>query len=185
MNYIEQLKKYHPYNYQEEKDKEIMLKYINDFDNILSRENEYAHFTASSWVINKDKTKVLMVYHNIYNSWSWTGGHADGSDDLFQTAVRELKEETGIKNIEVVSKDIFSIEIICVDGHIKNNKYVSSHLHLNLTYLFIADTGNELFVKSDENSGVKWIDIDSLSDYVSEEWVLKNIYNKLNEKLTR
>ena len=65
MNFIEQIKKYKPFNEQEERDKEIMLKFIDTFDDVLTRENEFGHFTASSWVVNKEKTKVLMLYHNI------------------------------------------------------------------------------------------------------------------------
>ena len=102
MNLKETIEKYAPYNEQEAKDKETMLKYINTFDDVLTRNNEFAHFTASSWVVNKDRTKVLMIYHNIYKSWSWTGGHADGDSDLLNVAIRELKEETGVKNLKLL-----------------------------------------------------------------------------------
>ena len=70
MNLKEQIEKYEPCNEQEAKDKETMLKYINTFDDVLTRNNEFGHFTASSWVVNKERTKVLMIYHNIYKSWS-------------------------------------------------------------------------------------------------------------------
>ena len=90
------IENYNPYNEQEEKDKQTMLKYIHTFDNILTRENEFGHFTASSWVVNKERTKVLMIYHNIYQSWAWTGGHSDGEADLLKVAIKELKEETGV-----------------------------------------------------------------------------------------
>lgn len=56
------------------------------------------HFSASVWTVNKERTKTLMVYHNIYNSWSWIGGHADGEEDLCAVAMRELTEETGLRN---------------------------------------------------------------------------------------
>ena len=41
-----------------------------------------------------------MIYHNIYNSWAWPGGHADGESDLLGVAMREVMEETGIKNLK-------------------------------------------------------------------------------------
>lgn len=183
MELKEQIENYKPYNEQEEKDKQTMLKYINTFDDVLTRNNEFAHFTASSWVVNKERTKVLMIYHNIYKSWAWTGGHADGETDLLKTAIRELKEETGVENVKVLNDGIFSLEIICVNGHIKRGKYVSSHVHLNLSYLLEVDEKELLKIKEDENSGVKWINIEDIEKVVNEKWVMDNVYRKLNEKL--
>ena len=182
MNLKEQIEKYEPYNEQEAKDKETMLKYINTFDDVLTRNNEFGHFTASSWVVNKERTKVLMIYHNIYKSWSLTGGHADGESDLLQTAIRELKEETGIKNVRILDNNIFSLEIICVDGHVKRGKYVSSHVHLNLTYLLEVDENEDLKIKEDENSGVRWVNIEDVEKVVTEKWVAENVYIKLTTK---
>ena len=61
MNLKEQIENYIPYNEQEEKDKETILKYMNTFDDVLTRDNEFAHFTASSWAVNKEKTKGVEV----------------------------------------------------------------------------------------------------------------------------
>lgn len=183
MNLKEQIENYKPYNEQEEKDKETMLKYINTFDDVLTRNNEFGHFTASSWAVNKQRTKVLMIYHNIYKSWAWTGGHADGEENLLNVAIRELKEETGVKNVKVLNNNIFSLEIICVDGHVKREKYVSSHVHLNVTYLLEVDEEETLKIKEDENSGVKWVNIEDVEKVTDEKWVRENIYRKENEKL--
>jgi hypothetical protein len=106
MNWINSIKEYILYNEQEEKDKEVFIKCINMFDDILIRNNEIAHITSSAFIVNKDKDKVLMVYHNIYTSWSWVGGHADGEEDLLYVAMKEAKEETGIKNVSPVSDNI-------------------------------------------------------------------------------
>lgn len=179
----EKIENYKPYNEQEKQDKKVMLDYINNFDNILTRENEFGHFTASSWVVNNQRTKVLMIYHNIYNSWTWTGGHADGEHDLLGTAVRELKEETGVTNVKVLKPDIFSLENICVNGHVKRGKYVSSHVHLNLTYLLEVDEKETLQIKEDENSGVRWIPIEDIDKYSTEPWMVEKVYKKLKEKL--
>ena len=179
----EKIEKYIPYNEQEKNDKKIILQYLEQFDNILTRENEFAHFTASSWVLNKEKTKVLMIYHNIYQSWAWTGGHTDGESDLLQTAIRELREETGVQNVKILDDNIFSLEVICVNGHVKKGKYVSSHVHLNLTYLLEVDENEKLQIKEDENSNVRWIPIEEIPKKVNEKWIEENIYHKLNEKL--
>ena len=116
---IRQIENYPPFNEQEEKDKALILGWIRNNENAFSRENIVAHITASAWVVNKDRSKVLMVYHNIYNSWSWLGGHADGETDLLSVAIREVKEEAGISNVRPVSEEIFSLESLTVDGHVK------------------------------------------------------------------
>lgn len=182
MNYVDLVKNFKPYNEQEEKDKELMLKYINTFDDVLTRNNEMCHFTASNWVVNKDKTKVLMIYHNIYNSWAWTGGHADGDSDLLHVALKEVEEETGLKDLKVLSDGVFALQILTVDPHIKRGKYVASHVHLDCCFLLEADENIPLRIKDDENRGVKWVDIDKAVE-LSTEAKMKPIYQKLNEKV--
>ena len=100
---------------------------------IFVRENKFMHMSASSWIVNKTHDKVLMIYHKIYDSWSWLGGHADGNMNLLEVACKELEEESGVKNYSLVSEIPFSLEVLTVDGHIKKNQYVNSHLHLNIT----------------------------------------------------
>jgi ADP-ribose pyrophosphatase YjhB (NUDIX family) len=182
MNWIDSIKNYTPCNEQEKNDKEIIIKYIDRFDDILLRDNEIIHITSSAFVINKNRDKVLMVHHNIYNSWSWTGGHADGEEDLLLVAINEIKEETGVKKISPVSKEIYSLDILPVFGHIKKGIYISSHLHISFAYLIEADENEVLVVKPDENSDVKWIPIDEI-DLYSKESHMKKIYNKIVLKI--
>lgn len=178
-----EIENYVPFNEQEEKDREEMLKWMDTGLDLLTRNDGFAHWTASAWVVNKTHDKVLMVYHNIYNSWSWLGGHCDGDDDFLHVALKEVQEESGIENVHSLSDDIFSMEILTVDGHVKRNKYVSSHLHLNLTYLLEADENETLHIKEDENSNVGWFGLEEAVQASSEPWLKEHIYNKLNKKL--
>lgn len=185
MELKEQIINYKPFNEQEERDKALLLEWLSSGKDVFTRENKAAHFTASAWVLNPARTKVLMIYHNIYNSWAWMGGHADGEKDLLKVAEREAKEESGITDIRPVSEDILSLEVVTVSGHEKRGKYVSSHLHLNVTYLFEADENQELFIKPDENSGVMWIGLDDIKNKSTEEWFIDRIYSKLIAKTKR
>ncbi|MFZ5969703.1 MAG: NUDIX hydrolase [Bacillota bacterium] len=182
MHWIESIKRYMPYNEQEKKDKEVILHCIDAFDDVLTRNNEIAHITSSAFAVNRTKDKVLMIHHNIYNSWSWTGGHADGEEDLLAVAMRELREETGVNSIHPVTPDIFSLDVLTVLGHTRRGKYVSAHLHLSVAYLIEADEHEALIVKEDENSGVKWLPIDEVNAYSNEPHMQK-VYEKLISKI--
>ena len=180
---MEQIANYIPYNEQEERDQNLILNWIEEQENAFSRENKMAHMTASAWVVNPERSKVLMVYHNIYDSWSWLGGHADGETDLLSVALREVKEEAGISKVRPVSEDIFSLESLTVDGHVKKGIYVSSHLHLNATYLLEADSEEAVSIKADENSGVAWFSPEEALERSTEPWFVKRVYTKLIEKM--
>ena len=139
---LEQLERYEPYNEQEARDRALLLRALREEADVFTRENDRMHMTASAWVTNEAHDRVLMAYHNIYDSWAWLGGHADGEEDLLAVALREVREESGVKHARPASENIFSLEVLTVDGHEKRGAYVSSHLHLNVTYLLIADDGS-------------------------------------------
>ena len=184
MNLKQQLINYQCFNMQEENDRKQILYYLDHDINILTRDNEQAHLTVSAWILNSDHNKVLMAYHNLYHSGAWLGGHADGNDDLIAVAYKEIKEESGIEKVRLLDDNIFSLEVLCVDGHMKKGKYVSSHLHLNITYLFEADDKQDIRIKEDENSAIGWIAIDDIRNKVTEQWFMDNIYQKLIDKIT-
>ena len=183
MKIVEEIKKYRPCNEQEQRDKAVILAFLENNEDAFLRSNLLAHMTASSWIVNPERTKTLMVYHNIYDSWSWTGGHADGETDLLSVALREAREETGIAHVRPVSPEIFSLEVLTVDGHEKRGEYVPSHLHLNVTYLLEAEESDTLHICKEENSGVAWFTLEKALKASTEPWFVERIYKKLNGKL--
>ena len=179
MHYLDAIRAYTPKNEQEARDQKFFLRFAEQNPDCLLRDNDIAHFTASAWVVNPDRSKVLMVWHNIYKSWSWTGGHADGETDLAAVALREVREETGVESAALVSPLLLSLESLTVDGHVKRGEYLHSHLHLNLTYLIEADDSEPLRVKPDENSGVRWFTPEAALAACTEPWMIENVYHKL------
>ncbi len=178
----EELSKFKPYDEEEKNSLNIMLDYAKKDEDILTRDNDEAHVTVSAWILNKDRAKVLMIYHNIYDSWAWIGGHADGDGDLKRVVLKEIEEETGVKNVSFLSDGIYGINVLPVERHLKRGKYVEEHLHLDVAYVLEANESEALRKKDDENSGVKWIPIDKLREYVTEEKMLP-VYERLCEKI--
>lgn len=183
MKIVEEIIKYRPCNEQEQRDKAVILAFLENNEDAFLRSNLIAHMTASAWIVNPERTKTLMVYHNIYDSWSWTGGHADGETDLLAVALKEAREETGIAHVRPVSPEIFSLEVLTVDGHEKRGAYVPSHLHLNVTYLLEAEESDTLHICKEENSGVAWFTLEDALKASTEPWFVERIYKKLNGKL--
>ena len=183
MEIYEQIKAYRPWNEQERQDQVLILDFLRKNSDAFYRTNLLAHMTASAWVVNPQRSNVLMVYHRLYDSWSWAGGHADGEEDLLAVALREVREETGVQRLRPVTEEIYSLEVLTVDGHEKHGRYVPSHLHLNVTYLLEAEEDQPLRVCEAENSGVAWFSLADALSASTEPWFVERIYKKLNEKL--
>ena len=101
------IEKYRPYNEQEEMDQPLILNWIKNEKDAFLRENKNRSYNRFCLGGKQRQEQSPMVYHNIYHSWSWLGGHADGETDLLSVAIREVKEEAGISNVYPVSEEIF------------------------------------------------------------------------------
>ena len=180
--YWDEIAAYRPRSEQEEADQRQMLDYIRQFpDTILTRDNPIAHFSSSGFVVNADASRVLMAHHNLYRVWAWMGGHVDGEADFLAVALREAREETGVTHIRPLSDAIASLEILPVWGHVKRGRYVPSHLHLNVSYLLLADENDPLSVREGENTRVGWLPAAELLSYTNE-WEMDGVYTKLLER---
>lgn len=181
MEFLEQIEMFVPNGIQEETDKRLILEYIRMFpDTILARENTLVHMTSSGFVLTPGLEKALFVHHNIYQTWAWTGGHADGETDLLAVAAREVQEETGVRKIEPLGEGIAALDLLTVQGHFKKGAYVAPHLHISVAYVFLAAEREEKHFrkKEDENSGVQWIPVEEIAAFAKEPHMIP-IYEKL------
>lgn len=179
MRYKEEIEAFCPQNEQEKKDRQVILDFIRVYgDQTLMRSCETAHLTSSAFIVNQTFDKALMVYHTLRDVWSWTGGHADGEENLELVARKEAEEETGITELSLLSDGIGSIDILVMPGHIRKGEYVNTHLHLSIAYLYIADETKPLRIAPDENKAVQWMNAEEFTDkYFAEDDVY--LYNKL------
>lgn len=165
-----------------ESQKRILAAIAADGDKTLIRSRTAGHITCSGFVMNPDLDAVLMVYHRIYHSFSWTGGHADGSNDFLAAAVREVKEETGVTRPYPLTGEILSLDVLPVPSHTKQGAAVPGHVHYNVSYGIIADPKEPLRIQPEENTAVRWIPVPQLRDFCKEPHMLP-IYDKLIHRM--
>ncbi len=183
-NLIKEIENFQPFNEQEEIDKNLYLKALKEYKDVLSRNNELLHFTASAVVVDEDMKQMLFVYHLLYKNWIYPGGHADGECDLLSVARREVEEETGLKVEPLNNGEMFAIQALPVTSHIRRGKYVSAHTHYDVLYIFIAKNEDKDKIRKleTENSGVKWVDIKDIDNLESPDW-LSPVLDKVKDKL--
>ena len=123
-------------------------------DRCYHRDHLPGHITGSAWIVNKDKTHVLLIHHNNLNRWLQPGGHADGDENVLGVAIREANEETGLVNLTQLQPGVFDLDV----HPIPERKGFPQHLHFDVRFLFQASLNDELKI-SEESSDLKWINL--------------------------
>lgn len=133
-----------------------------------------AHFTASAWLLNRTGDKVLLAEHKKLNKLIQPGGHWEKSDqDLFQTALRELKEEIGIGRVSGDHNNIFHIDIHKIPANI----HEPGHLHYDITYLFVCED-EKIEINTKELKHAEWYSLEELKKANIEDDALNGMIFK-------
>ncbi len=134
------------------------------------RHYDPGHVTASGLVLSPDSHSVLLVFHRRLQAWLQPGGHVDKSDpDVVTTAVREVREETGV----TVANHSTPV-LVAVDVHlIPANRREPAHLHHDLMFRFTATS--ETLEAAEEVRDVVWCPLHRLTDYPLDEPLLNGL----------
>lgn len=165
---LEEIKKYKAQNKSEKKSKKKIINFILNNQENTGRKNPEGHLTASAWIVNNERDKVLLHKHLAINKWIQLGGHVEENELVKEAALREAKEESGLNSFSLLNENIFDI-----DHHkIPANKNQTEHIHYDIRYLLEADD-KEALEKSSESKNLKWLELNEIEEYVSEESVLR------------
>lgn len=144
--------------------------FIAQHPDCLHRTCLEGHLTASAWIVDATRTRVLLTHHRKLDRWLQLGGHADGEADLLAAATREALEESGLKNVRAVSSEIFD-----VDRHrIPARKADPEHWHFDVRFLFEADAEDSITV-SDESHDVAWVALAEAARLNPEESIVRMV----------
>lgn len=149
---IKKLQQYCPVASEEILFKERILEFIKQYENCFERSLEIGHITASTWLLNKDKSKALLMHHTKLDKWFQLGGHCDGDPDTLNVAIKEAIEESGIQNIAPLSEKIFDIDIHLIPANSKEKE----HYHYDVRFLLYV-TSDEQIVQNHESKQLQWI----------------------------
>jgi len=163
--------------YPEEVDSlRITQAFLTDPDH-LSRPHRLGHLTASAWIADGTGTLALLTHHAKLDMWLQLGGHIEEGETLLESALREAREESGLREIEPVNDEIFD-----VDAHlIPSRGAEEAHYHYDIRFLFRADRREELVV-SRESKDLRWVPLEEIPALNGSPSVLR-MARKMHEKL--
>ncbi|MCF6324194.1 MAG: NUDIX hydrolase [Gammaproteobacteria bacterium] len=165
---------HHPFDKTELSFKQAILAFVQRHDDFYKRTLECGHVTGSAWIINPAHSHALMLHHKKLGHWLQPGGHIEQDSDVLAAALREAREETGIKNMRVVSDAIFDIDIHTIPANCRE----AEHLHFDIRYLFEISL-DTMPVVSDESNDVRWFSLEEIAaindDTSIQRMILKTI----------
>ncbi len=132
--------------------KKSILTFVSSFENCFERELDVGHVTGSAWLLNKEGDKALLLHHRKLNRWFQPGGHADGDSNILAVALKEAKEESGIKMIEPIFENIFDLDVHQIPSNLKEKE----HFHYDIRFLLQVKSDEDLHI-NDEAKELRWI----------------------------
>lgn len=158
-----------PYK-EEDEYKKQMLEFLNNNEVFLGKGNKEGHITGSSWIVSTDRKQVLLTYHRKLNRWLQLGGHTEEGEDILEAALREAKEESGLLNLRLVSKDIFDLDV----HMIPERKAEKEHFHYDIRFILEADSEENLHISS-ESKDLKWVPLEQVANYSDSRSLLRMV----------
>jgi len=162
------LEKYNPTYAEERVAKQQMLDFIDTCANCFERSCVVGHFTASSWLVSSDFSKVLLMHHKKLNRWLQLGGHCDGDSDVTRVSIKEAQEESGIDNIVLLQENIFDIDIHLIP----QIRQELPHYHFDVRFLLKVE-GDDTVTINHESNHLKWFDAETRTFPTSNPSVLR------------
>ncbi len=140
-------------------EEKVFLSRCNDLlkqcpDTFWKRNNfSPGHITASAWVVNRERTHVLLIHHKSAQMWFQPGGHIESEDaTLFDAVLREVKEETSHSGV-IPNNALFDIDIHPIAARPERNEAAHEHFDLRI----LVEVPYETYTIEDDGIlGVSW-----------------------------
>ena len=138
-------------------------------------------------VLNKfNKVFVAKRIDNPKNFWQMPQGGIDEGEDFFNAALRELEEETSIKNVTLI-KEVDGFLTYYLPNHllgiIWKGKYKGQKQKWFITKFNGEETEINIKTKKPEFLEWKWINIENLSDKVVDFKL--DVYRHIQKELIK
>ena len=162
------LQRHQPFDEDESTMLEQIIHFVKNHPDCFERQLTIGHVTGSAWIVSPDRREVVLLHHAKLDRWFQPGGHADGDPDLLGVALREAEEETGLRDIKVVSAAIFDVDVHTIPARASEPE----HLHYDIRFLLEATT-RQPFIQTRETKAVRWVGVSGIGELTTEKSIIR------------
>ncbi len=131
------------------------IQFVSRYNDCFERSLSIGHITGSAWILDLDRSHVLLTHHRKLDQWFQLGGHSDGDPNTLDVALREGMEESGLDSLSPVSETIFDVDVHLIPAR----KDEPAHYHYDVRFLLEADRHTPLTISS-ESKDLAWVTLD-------------------------
>lgn len=164
------LSHYKPYDQHNAEQLDMLIEFVDSQDQLFGKKNPIGHITASAWIVDQDYKYVLLTHHVKLNRWLQLGGHTEEDESIFESALREAFEESGLSSIDLVTSEIFDLDVHLIPAYATTER----HLHYDLRFLMIASRSESLCI-SNESNDLRWFELEEVIRYTGEHSIIRMI----------
>jgi 8-oxo-dGTP pyrophosphatase MutT (NUDIX family) len=155
---LQLLANYAPDDLEQAGQRRLFMDFVEQHPACCERHLAIGHLTGSAWLVSKDGRRALLMHHRKLDRWLQPGGHADGSADLAQVALREAEEETGLSDLAVGPR------VFDLDRHrIPARGAEPEHWHYDVRFV-VHTNGGEAFIQNEESLALAWFEMAELAE---------------------
>ena len=159
----------------------LLQQQLQSGEDIFARSNMTGHVTTSAAVLNPAGTKILLIDHAFLKKWLPPGGHFELPGGLWDSANREVGEETGVLDAILHAWSKIHGIPLDIDSHaIPANpaKDEGAHLHHDFRFLAVAPE-SALQAQLAEVHAAKWAPVAELLQ--SPDARVRHLFDKLSD----
>lgn len=143
-----------------------IVDFITAYADAFERTLAIGHVTASAWILDPAHTHALLLHHRKLDRWLQPGGHVDGDPDVRAAALREAREETGLRTLRLATEAVYDVDVHAIPARGAE----PAHEHFDLRFALEADPREPLRGNA-ESHDLRWVPLDDLEAYAIDDSV--------------
>ena len=128
------------------------IQFVAQHSDCFERSLNVGHVTGSAWIMDLERSHVLLTHHRKLDQWFQLGGHSDGDPNTLEVALREGQEESGLDTLRPISENIFDVDVHLIP----ERKNEPAHYHYDVRFLLEADQLSPLTISGESNE-LSWV----------------------------